>query len=93
MTCGCTPAVLDEGGQVLRVGTCPLCLPAGAITWLIENGCQIDMFSDPADLGVALEDVVPQVDSRVSVSASVAVASVMLPEYKTQGLCSCDLPF
>ena len=26
------------------VQTCPECLPVGAITWLIENGRQLDMF-------------------------------------------------
>jgi len=35
---------------VLVVGTCPVCLPAGAITWLIENGRQLDMFDpEPAE--------------------------------------------
>ena len=26
------------------VGTCPQCLPGGAITWLIENGRQLELF-------------------------------------------------
>ena len=26
------------------VGTCPECLPAGAITWLIEHGRQLELF-------------------------------------------------
>ncbi len=41
--CGCR-SVTDGSGHVVMVGTCPLCLPAGAITWLIENGRQLDMF-------------------------------------------------
>ena len=73
------------------VRTCPSCLPPGAITWLIENGRQFDMFSDPAD-SLADEEIVPQVDRSGSVSASVAVA-VLRDDYKSQGLCSCDLPF
>ena len=36
--------MVDDSGRVLRVSTCPFCLPAGAITWLIENGRQLDMF-------------------------------------------------
>ena len=92
MICNCRPAEVDSIGQVLSIGTCPVCLPPGAITWLIENGRQLDMFSDPADSGVANEEIVPQVDKLGSVSASVAVA-VMRPDYKSHGLCSCDLPF
>jgi len=41
--CGCRD-VTDGCGHVLIVGTCPQCLPAGAITWLIENGRQLEMF-------------------------------------------------
>ncbi len=41
--CGCR-TILDGSGHVLMVGTCPLCLPCGAITWLIENGRQLDFF-------------------------------------------------
>jgi len=26
------------------VRTCPVCLPRGAITWLIENGRQLELF-------------------------------------------------
>jgi len=37
---------VDEGGHVWIVGTCPQCLPAGAITWLIENGRQLDLFEE-----------------------------------------------
>ncbi len=32
------------------VQTCPECLPAGAITWLIENGRQLDIFEGPPEL-------------------------------------------
>ena len=31
---------------MLVVGTCPECLPAGSITWLIENGRQLELFRD-----------------------------------------------
>ena len=34
-----------------RVGTCEECLPRGAITWLIENGRQLDLWKDE---GVAM---------------------------------------
>ena len=75
---------------MVRVDTCPVCLPVGAITWLIENGRQLDMFEP----GVALPPGLSEVDSRVSVSAlDEDEDSCMLDEYKTQGLCSCDLPF
>ena len=77
-------------GQVLRVETCPICLPAGAISWLIENGRQLDMFSDPADLPGP--EAFVSLDTVVSVSA-LESESVMLDEYMSQGLCSCDLPF
>ncbi len=35
-----------EAGQVLRVETCPVCLPVGSITWLIENGRQLELFGE-----------------------------------------------
>jgi len=41
--CGCR-TVIDGSDNVVSVGTCPLCLPAGAITWLIENGRQLDLW-------------------------------------------------
>jgi len=90
--CDCRPPVVKEG-QVLRVDTCPLCLPPGAITWLIESGRQLDMFSDPAEVVVAEQGFVPYVDRSVSVSASRPRPSLMLDSYMTQGLCTCDLPF
>ena len=40
--CGCA-----RGADV--VGTCPQCLPAGAITWLIENGRQLELFEVPPE--------------------------------------------
>ena len=43
--CGCR-TVFDGSDHVVSVGTCPECLPAGAITWLIENGRQLDLLSD-----------------------------------------------
>ena len=49
----------------LTVQTCPQCLPIGAITWLIENGRQLDMW-----------EIIPQVDSDVSVSALEAEAEL-----------------
>ncbi len=42
--CGCE--LHTEAGQVVRVDTCPVCLPAGAITWLIENGRQLELFPE-----------------------------------------------
>jgi len=41
--CGCR-TVMDGGDHVVSVGTCPVCLPSGAITWLIENGRQLELF-------------------------------------------------
>ena len=46
--CGCR-TVFDGSGHVVSVGTCPLCLPVGAITWLIENGRQLEMFEGPPE--------------------------------------------
>ncbi len=92
MICSCRPAEIDSEGHVLAVGTCPVCLPPGAIGWLIENGRQLDMFSDTQTL-VARTEIVPQVDRSGSVSASRPRPSGMLNDYMTQGLCTCDLPF
>ena len=91
MSCSCRTELL-ESGQVWKVQTCPSCLLPGAITWLIENGRQLDMFSD-TQTPLADEGFVPQVDSVGSVSASRPRASFMRKDYMTQGLCSCDLPF
>ncbi len=41
--CGCRETLYDSG-QVVRVDTCPVCLPVGAITWIIEHGRQLDLF-------------------------------------------------
>ncbi len=35
-----------EGDTVMSVGTCPSCLPVGAISWLIENGRQLELFGE-----------------------------------------------
>jgi len=43
--CGCR-TVFDGSENVVSVGTCPVCLPAGAITWLIENGRQLDLLEE-----------------------------------------------
>ena len=43
--CGCSTTV-GVDGLVYHVGTCPKCLPPGAITWLIENGRQLDLLED-----------------------------------------------
>ncbi len=47
--CGCRDVV--EGTQTLVVGTCSQCLPVGSIHWLIENGCQLELFGEE---GVAI---------------------------------------
>ena len=39
--CGCRTVFSEE--MVLSVGTCPRCLPPGAITWLIDNGRQLEL--------------------------------------------------
>jgi len=50
--CGCRD-VVDDSGHVLIVGTCPLCLPPGSISWLIDNGRQLDLFrGERVDSGV-----------------------------------------
>ena len=57
MTCECEALGRAAGalGQV-RVFTCPSCLPVGSITWLIENGRQMDLFEkrgvDPSTRGL-----------------------------------------
>ncbi len=43
--CGCR-TVFDGSDHVVSVGICPRCLPAGAITWLIENGRQLELFPE-----------------------------------------------
>ena len=45
MRCECRPALV-RAGQVVRVDTCPVCLPPGAITWLIENGRQLELLEE-----------------------------------------------
>ena len=73
MSCDCRDFDLEEDGHVIRVITCPSCLPPGAIEFLCEDGRQLSMFSDHADPGLADGEIVPQVDSQVSVSALVEV--------------------
>jgi len=83
MICECRDALYDSEGQVVRVDTCPVCLPAGAITWLIENGRQLDMF-----------DEVEHVDSTVSVRALEAEAERASQQQITDALLSATgLPF
>ena len=69
--------------------------PFGDVFYICQAPCdgflQVEMFSD-SGAPLADEPIVPQVDRSGSVSALVAVA-VMLRDYKTQGLCSCDLLF
>ena len=67
MGCEHGDPVTNIGGQVVRVTTCPFCLPRGAITWLIDNGRQLDMFEDPGLRGPSRADIV---DMSISVSAS-----------------------
>ena len=43
--CGCR-SVFDGQLNAVSVSTCNLCLPEGVITWLIENGRQLDLFGD-----------------------------------------------
>ena len=31
---------------MVSVGTCPSCLPVGSITWLIENGRQLELLEE-----------------------------------------------
>ena len=45
--CGCE--LHTEAGQVVRIDTCPVCLPVGSVTWLIENGRQLEL---PMESGV-----------------------------------------
>ena len=42
--CGCRSVWAGE--NVVSVSTCPQCLPVGAITWLIENGRQLELFGE-----------------------------------------------
>jgi len=58
--------VVNREGQVVRVSTCPFCLPAGAITWLIENGRQLDLFEASPLPSRGFSDIV---DKSISVSA------------------------
>ncbi len=68
-----------EAGQVVRVDTCPVCLPAGAITWLIENGRQLDLFGE--------EGVVIDMSGYAAIEKSAQDPSKTLPDLPG------DLPF
>ena len=69
MSCDCRDFDQDdEEGRVIKVVTCPSCLPVGAIDYMIEDGRQLGMFSELETVGVAEEGSVPQVDSVSSVS-------------------------
>ena len=53
--CGCRPAISDGSGNVVSVSTCPQCLPAGAIHYLIDNGRQLELQLElPDGAGVAV---------------------------------------
>ena len=53
--CGCPePHVMS--GHVMLVSTCPKCLPVGAITWLIENGRQLELFEERGVTDAARRD-------------------------------------
>ena len=50
--CVCPAPVIDpNSGNVMSVHTCPACLPAGAITYLIENGRQLELFGEEGGNG------------------------------------------
>ena len=40
--CGCVETETS-------IQTCPLCLPPGAITWLLEHGRQLSLFDGPPE--------------------------------------------
>jgi len=42
----------DDGEHVISVVTCPQCLPVGSITWLIENGRQLELFEEEGVLAL-----------------------------------------
>ncbi len=64
-SCGCRDTQYDNSGRVLMVSTCPFCLPVGAISHLIENGRQLDMFE------LTEGDEIDRVDILRSVSGSI----------------------
>ncbi len=41
---------------MVSVGTCPECLPVGSITWLIENGRQLELFGEEGVLAFTRGD-------------------------------------
>jgi len=77
--CGCR-TVWDKGGNVVSVGTCSQCLPVGAITWLIENGRQLELLEE--------ERVTVGDRGRAELEAQ-ALSSKNAPQVSPEGL----LPF
>ena len=75
--CGCELHM--DAGQVVRVDTCPVCLPAGAITWIIENGRQLEL---------SLDRGVPEVHERgdqtgrKSIERASVIAQRLLTSFK-----------
>jgi len=52
---------------VVSVSTCPQCLPAGAITWLIENGRQLELdLEGGVDASVRCHETYDQIQLRAS---------------------------
>ena len=66
--CGCAEPVFDDSENAVSVGTCPRCLPAGAITWLIENGRQLELFrqeeGNPLRGGMTRRDIERSIPSE-----------------------------
>jgi len=56
--CECSPTVADPEGNVHRVGTCPVCLPAGAISLMIADRYpQLELFEEGGVLSHMRGDV------------------------------------
>ncbi len=45
ISCDCGTSSVAEPGKVIVV-TCPQCLPVGSISWLIDNGRQLELFGE-----------------------------------------------
>ena len=54
----------------MSVGTCPKCLPCGSISWLIENGRQLELFGGTGVLEPVrgLESIEKSFDQVIPVS-------------------------
>ena len=63
------------------VGTCSQCLPGGAITWLIENGRQLELF--------VRDGVLEPVRGLESIESTESVQVRTAPQRSAEGL----LPF